>query len=94
MAGDPNSGFWRWTALIAGLAGLILVLALIFPDTLDRPGAWTSVGYGVGLVLLLAAGGLRFRAGELRSSLRYAVIWLAIFGGLTLLVTFVQSKGL
>jgi hypothetical protein len=93
MTTDPNSPLWRWAALIAGLAALILVLALIFPRALEGPGDWTLVGYSVGLVLLLAAGGLRFRAGSLRSGLRHAVIWLAIFGGLTLLVTFVQSRG-
>lgn len=94
LAGDPNGGVWRWAALVVGLAALVLVLALIFPNALNGPGAWTAVGYSLGLVLLLAAGGLGLRTAGLAAGLRYGVIWLAIFGGLTLLVTFVQSRGL
>lgn len=80
-------GFWLLILLGATVA-LVFVLERLFPGTLDDPEARMSILYRLGWIALIGASVLTFARARPQSALRNAAIWVAIFIGLTGLLSF------
>src|SRR5512143_2533779 len=78
--------FWIWFAVLAGVGGLVLVLAQAFPEAARTNNDWMNIAYAVGLLLLLSTRILRRPAAPGARHLRYAAIWVAIVAALVLAV--------
>jgi aspartyl protease family protein len=75
-------GLGPWLGLVGALALLVAALAHAFPEAVRTRSDWASVGYSVGLVILITAGVARSRLTLGGRHLRYAAIWALIIAGL------------
>jgi aspartyl protease family protein len=73
-----------WLCLLGALAVLIAALVHAFPEAVRNQQDWARVGYGAGLVVLIATGVFRAGRGFRGAPLRYAAIWAAIIAALAL----------
>ena len=68
-----------WALGLSAFAMLALLgLALINPDRTLTTADWAQVGYGIGFIVLVASS-LAARQLQLGQTIRYALLWLALF---------------
>jgi aspartyl protease family protein len=70
--------------LLAALGLLVAALAHAFPRTVRTPDDWAQVAYAAGLVVLIAAGVFRARAGLGPRQLRHLAGWALVVAALAL----------
>jgi aspartyl protease family protein len=68
--------------LVGALALLVAALVHAFPEAVRTSSDWASVGYSVGLVVLVSAGIARSRLRLNARNLQYAAIWALIIAAL------------
>lgn len=74
-----------WLLFIAAIVGIVIAMARAFPEAVRTPDDWSSVIYGLGLVVLVSSGLFRIRDRlQVMQHLRYAAIWAAIVAVLAL----------
>ena len=67
-----------WLLFLAGLGGMVLALARMFPEAMHTANDWSNVAYYAGFLVLLTAGMFRARWGGVRLFVSHAAIWVAI----------------
>lgn len=84
---------WLWLVLVAALAGIVVALIRAFPEAVRTPDDWTSVAYGVGVVVLVCSGVARVKRHQIGQHLRHAAIWAAIVAVVALVFAYRQDLG-
>lgn len=77
-----------WLAVLLGLALLTAGLVQAFPEATRTPQDWAGVAYALALLAFLSTRLLNRGGPPLGRSVRHAAIWVAILGGLALVVAF------
>lgn len=70
--------------LAASLVALLAALAHAFPESLQTGDGWTSLGYGLGLIVLVSAALGRLRRETIGAHLKNVAIWAALVAVLAL----------
>jgi aspartyl protease family protein len=74
--------------LLGATVALVFALERLYPGTLDDPDTRMSILYRVGWIALIGASVLAFARARPKSALRNAAIWVAIFVGVTGVMSF------
>jgi aspartyl protease family protein len=69
---------WQWWLFIAAVVGVVIAMVRAFPEAVRKPDDWADIAYGLGMLLVVAAGLSRIRRDAIAQHLRYAAIWAAI----------------
>ncbi len=87
MVVKRSVGFWLLIMLGATVA-LVFLMEQLFPGTLDDPDARMEIIYRLGWIALIGTSVITFARARPKSALRNAAIWVAIFIGLTGIISF------